>query len=127
MLDTVDKESSRRLAVALMLHTNDTIIKMGFLFLSMTKSVDAGLGVDFFRVEPCRGKGWLVGTVGKMLCFETEAVLFVIGMTQFSYAAVEKISGVELYAGLSGQASEGSPANRFDHFSGDCERAVSVS
>ena len=109
-----------------MLHANDTNIKMGFLFLSMTKSVDTGLCVGFFRVEPRRGKGWLVGTVGEMLGFETEAALFVVGMTRFSFEAVEKISGVELYAGLSGQASEGSPANRFDHFSGDCERAVSV-
>ena len=102
MLDAVDVESSKRLAVALAVHTNDTIIKMDFLFLCMINSVDTGLCVGYFRVEPRRGKGWLFGTVGKMLGFETEAVLFVVGMTRFSFEAVEKISGVELYAGRSG-------------------------
>ena len=102
MLDAAEKESFKRLAVALTLHAKNTNIKMGVPFLSITKSVDTGLCVGFFRVEPRRGKGWLVGTVGKMLGFETEAVLFVVGMTRFSFEAVKKISGVELYAGLSG-------------------------
>ena len=92
MLDSADKESSKRLAVALNVHTNGNIIKICFILLSMTKSVDAGLGVGFFWVEPRRGKGWLVGTVGKVLGFETEAVLFVVGMTRFSFEVVEKIS-----------------------------------
>ena len=80
-MDAADKESSNRLAVALNVQTNGNITKNCFILLSMTKSIDAGLGIGFFRVEPSRGKGWLVGTVGKVLGFETEAVLFVIGMT----------------------------------------------
>lgn len=68
----------------------------------MTKSVDAGLSVGFFRFEPSGGEGRLVGTVGKVLGFETEAVLFVVELAVFSCEAVEKISGVELYTGLGG-------------------------
>ena len=90
----------------------------------MTKSVDAGLGVGFSGVEPGGGKSRLVGTVGEVLGFETEAGLFVVGAAGFSCEAIEKISGVELYTGLGGEAGEGSSANRFDYFSSGRKSAV---
>ena len=104
VLDAPSRESSMELAEAVAGQIKKNVRKNGFIFLSMTESINAGLGVGFSGIEPSGGKSRLVGTVGEVLGFETEAVLLVVGVTVFSLEAVEEVAGVELNAGFGGKA-----------------------
>src|SRR3954465_14771686 len=79
----------------------------------MREAVQRGVAIDFARGKPCGREVGPVGRIGPRVRFEAHGVGLPIQATAFSGGgAIEKVSGIDLEAGLVGEQFEHAAGRR---------------